>query len=275
MARRPRLDAPGSFHHVWSRGVDRRDVFLDDLDRRVYLDRLSVVLPAEGVACFAWALLSNHVHLVLRSGDRPISKAMHRVGTAYAGHFNARHGHEGHVFERRFGSRLVRDEGDLCSLVRYVHRNPFVARLVDSLDALARFRWSGHAALCGERPGEPFHAVREALALFGDSEGSARAELKRRMASCDLGVPAEVVPDAARAAFERLIRETCDELGADEWEVRNGRRSREASLAREAIARIARRELGLADRVVADALGVSRQALWNRIGPRHAPTAGT
>jgi len=266
MPRRPRLDAPGAVHHVWMRGVDRRDLFRDDADRRVFFARLSTVLPEERVACFAWVLMTNHVHLVLRTGRRPLARAMHRTLTAYAGHFNARYGHEGHVFDRRFGSRRVDDDGDLRNLIRYVHRNPVSAGLVRSIAALARWPWSGHRALCGDGPAAPFHSIGDALACFGPTPRAARAELRTCMEWTDAerGVPG----DLGEAALRSLVSSVCRELGADEWEVRGGGRSREASSARAAIARIARRELALPDVVIARALGVTRQAMWRRIGAR-------
>jgi REP element-mobilizing transposase RayT len=266
MPRRPRSDAPGTAHHIWLRGVERRALFLDDLDSGTYLDRLGQVLPEERVRCLAWTLMDNHVHLVILSGDRSISFAMHRIGTAYARHFNERHGHEGYVFQGRFGSRLVEDDGDLRNLVRYVHRNPLVPGRVASLVDLERHRWCGYGASIGRLPAEPFHDVAALLLLFGDSAGVARDALRDAMQDERVVAPS-VDDEGMRVA--KLIEAVCRERGVDEGALRAGVRTRDVTAARVVIAHIARRELGVSDGEIAVAVGVTRQALWRRLGRRH------
>lgn len=266
MPRRPRCDAPGSAHHVWLRGVERRSLFLDDRDAGVYLDRLGRVLPEEGVRCLAWALMENHVHLALLSGDRPISHALHRIGTAYARHFNERYGHDGYVFQGRFGSRLVEDDADLRNLVRYVHRNPLAAGRVATLAALEHDRWCGHGAASGRLAAEPFHDVDALLLLFGESASAARSSLRDVMQ--DAPDPPTVRSDPCGEDLARLIASVCAERGVDERALRAGVRTREVAAARAAVAHLAHHELGLTNGEIAAATGVTRQALWQRLGRR-------
>jgi REP element-mobilizing transposase RayT len=266
MPRRRRSDAPGTAHHVWLRGVERRALFLDDRDEGTYLDRLGRVLPDEGVRCLAWALMENHVHLVVLSGDRPISHAMHRIGTAYARHFNERYGHEGYVFQGRFGSRRVEDDADLRNLVRYVHRNPLAAGRVATLDELEHDRWCGYGAASGRLVAEPFHDVVALLLLFGEPASVARSALRDAMQNEPDGVVRSADPSDAPLA--RLIASVCAERGVEEGALRAGVRARDVVASRAVIARLARRELGISDVEIAAATGVSRQALWRRLGPR-------
>lgn len=265
MPRRPRSDAPGTAHHIWLRGVERRALFLDDLDSGTYLDRLGQVLPEEGARCLAWALMDNHVHLVILSGDRSISFAMHRIGTAYARHFNERHGHEGYVFQGRFGSRLVEDDGDLRNLVRYVHRNPLVPGRVASLAELEGHRWCGYGAALGRVQPEPFHDVAALLLLFGESASAARAAMRDAMQ--DERVVAPSVDDGGMR-LAKLIDAICREHRVDGCALRAGVRTRDVAAARAVIVHLARRELGIGDGEIAAAVGVSRQALWQRLGRR-------
>jgi REP element-mobilizing transposase RayT len=149
MARRPRDDAPGAAHHVMLRGIERSPIFLDDADREDFLRRLARLITELGFLCFAWVLMPNHVHLVIRSGPVRISRLMARLGTGYARYFNERHERVGHLFQNRFRSRRAIDDADLMGLVLYVTRNPLEAGLVADPLELERFPWCALGALMG------------------------------------------------------------------------------------------------------------------------------
>jgi putative transposase len=91
MPRKARIDAPGALQHVIIRGIERRKIFRSDYDRHNFLDRLSALVPAARIDCFAWAMLDNHVHLLLRTGATPISVFMSRLLAGYAGWFNRKY----------------------------------------------------------------------------------------------------------------------------------------------------------------------------------------
>jgi len=181
MARVARVVGGGVAQHVMVRGIERRRIFRDDLDRRDFVARLDRILPEEGWSCFAWALMPNHVHLVMQGSGRNLSRVMARLGTGYARGFNARHGRSGHLFQNRFKSRVVVDDADLLAVVVYTHRNPLEGRLVPSVRALESYPWCGHPALVGRRPGHPFEAVSACLGLLADDPSIARGRLDRWM----------------------------------------------------------------------------------------------
>jgi len=104
MRRGPRLDAPGALHHVMARGLERRVIFRDERDRRDFIDRLAALAAARAVAVYAWALLPNHFHLLLRTGQLALARAMRSLLTGYAGAFNRRHRRHGHRFQNRYKS---------------------------------------------------------------------------------------------------------------------------------------------------------------------------
>ncbi len=110
MARVARRDAPGAIHHVLLRGIEGRRIFLDDDDRGDFLDRLARQIAEGRGSCFAWTLMPSHVHLLLRTGERPLSEVMRRLNTGYARAFNLRHRRSGCLFQDRFCSILVEDE---------------------------------------------------------------------------------------------------------------------------------------------------------------------
>jgi putative transposase len=149
MPRKARLDAPGALHHIIVRGIERRNIFRDDADRDDFLERLGGILRDSRTRCFAWALVPNHFHLLLRTGLVPISSVMRRLLTGYAITFNLRHRRRGHLFQNRYKSILCQEDAYLLELVRYIHLNPLRAKLVPDLKALNRYRFCGHGALLG------------------------------------------------------------------------------------------------------------------------------
>ena len=173
MPRQARLDAPGVLHHVICRGIERRPIIRDDTDRAAFIARMGQVLAATGTPCYAWAILPNHVHLLLRTGAIPLTTVMRRVLTGYAGAFNRRHHRHGYLFQNRYKSILCQDEPYLLELVRYIHLNPLRAKIVPDLAALDRYPWAGHSALVGRTP-RPWQAVRDILVHFGSRPAAAR-----------------------------------------------------------------------------------------------------
>jgi putative transposase len=174
MPRAARIDIPGVLQHVMARGIDKTNIFVDDADRAAFVARFSRLLQATGTQCLAWALLSNHFHLLLRPTREKLSLFMRRLLTGYAVTFNLRHRRTGHLFQNRYKSIVCEEEPYLLELVRYIHLNPLRAGLVADVEGLDRYRWSGHAGIVGISPlaGQEFAEV---LALFGQRTKTARA----------------------------------------------------------------------------------------------------
>lgn len=178
MPRGPRLDAPGTLHHVMVRGIEGRALFRDDVDRAAFVDRLAVLAAISGLAVYAWALLPNHAHVLLRTGTLPLSRVMRRLLTGYAGTFNRRHRRRGHVFQNRYKSIVVEEEPYFLELVRYIHLNALRANVVPDLNALNRYPWTGHSALLG-RQARAWQAAAPVLARFAPRAGAARSRYLR------------------------------------------------------------------------------------------------
>ncbi len=149
MPRGPRLDAPNVLHHVMARGIERGKIFWDDRDRDDFVSRLAKLANAGAVIVYAWSLMPNHFHLLVRTGNLPISNAMRRLLTGHAVVFNRRHRRAGHLFQNRYKSIVVEEEPYFLELVRYLHLNPIRAGIVRDLDHLDRWPYSGHSALSG------------------------------------------------------------------------------------------------------------------------------
>lgn len=181
MPRGPRLDAPEVLHHVMARGLDRQLLFRDDRDRDDFVARLGELAEMDAIRVYAWALLPNHFHLLVRTGKRPLARAMRSLLTGYAGVFNRRHRRRGHLFQNRYKSITVDEESYLLELVRYLHLNPLRAGVVRSMHDLDRYPYSGHVALVGTRE---FHwqATGEILGRFGAKGANARRKYRAFMA---------------------------------------------------------------------------------------------
>ena len=151
MPRQARLDAPGGLQHVMARGIERRKIFLDDKDRTSFLERLALILEETQTQCYAWALIPNHFHILLRIGTTPLSTVMRRLMTGYAVTFNIRHRRSGHLFQNRYKSVVCEEDTYLLELTRYIHLNPLRARLVEDLKSLDKYQWAGHSAILGRR----------------------------------------------------------------------------------------------------------------------------
>ena len=172
MPRQARLDAPGTLHHVILRGLERGAIVKDDVDRAAFLSRLGAVSLATGTPIYAWALLPNHAHLLLRSGPTGLPRVMRRLLTGYAVTFNRRHKRAGHLFQNRYKSIVVEEDAYFRELVRYIHLNPLRAKLVPDLRALDRYPWGGHATVVGRIP-RAWQDRRTVLSWFGSTEGRA------------------------------------------------------------------------------------------------------
>jgi REP element-mobilizing transposase RayT len=273
--RRTRLDAPGVIHHVMMRGIDGARVFRDAADRSSFVDRLARVLVEGGAPCLAWALMPNHVHLVVRSDVGSLSRVMRRLNTGHALWFNRRWNRRGYLFQGRFRSEIVDSDSYLRRVIRYVNRNPLEGGLVASLEELASFPWGGHAGLIGARDPQPFEAVAETLAFFDPEAARARERLLEWMALPDGGGAIRVLAAAVPGELDRplgtTLTEVSDVLGVDELvtaicahyrltreELRSRRRSRLILRARAVLAYWGVMRLGLLGRSVAAVLGITR-----------------
>jgi putative transposase len=177
MPRRARIDAPGALHHVICRGIERRKIFREDSDRDDFLMRLGTIFSETQTLCYAWALMPNHFHLLLRTGSAPIARVMRQLLSGYAGRFNRLHRRAGHLFQNRYKSILCQEEPYLSELVRYIHLNPLRAKQVATLKGLDRYRYSGHSGLMGHR-GNDWQAIDAVLRVFGKSLSMARRQYR-------------------------------------------------------------------------------------------------
>lgn len=176
MPRRARRLAGSGIYHVMLRGVNRDSIFLEDEDFEWFLAALARVKEASGCQVFAYCLLPNHVHLVVRALGEPIGLVVKRLGVRYSGWFNRKYGRVGHLFQDRFRSEPVEDDAYLVTLLRYVWNNPVEAGLAERPD---HYRWSSRRLLGQDSAlidGRPLQALLPVDALSGLAAPAYRPE---------------------------------------------------------------------------------------------------
>jgi len=124
MPRSTRKQSKTGVYHIIIRGINKQDIFQDDEDKKVYLDRLSRYKNESVFELYAYCLMRNHIHLLVKEVDESISGIMKRIGTSYVYWYNNKYDRVGHLFQDRFKSETIEDDAYLLAVVRYIHQNP-------------------------------------------------------------------------------------------------------------------------------------------------------
>ncbi|MDI6687380.1 MAG: transposase [Desulfobacterales bacterium] len=173
MPRQARLDAPGTLHHIIIRGIEKKKIVSCDKDRQDFVARMGAIALETETSIYAWALMNNHAHILLRSGSSGLSRYMRRLLSGYAISYNRRHRRHGHLFQNRYKSIVCEEDSYFKELVRYIHLNPLRAKIVDNLTKLDHYRYCGHSVLMG-RVKNDWQNRYYVLKLFGPKEGEAK-----------------------------------------------------------------------------------------------------
>ena len=240
MARALRDDYPGALHHVFLRGVDRMPIVRDSLDYQRFVEFLEGAAARTGIECHGWTVMPNHYHLIVGSPDGTLSRGMHWLNSQHARLFNQRHNRVGHLFQGRFGSRVITSDADLLGIVRYLALNPVRAGLVeDPTD----WKWSSYGFLQAPHSAPSFLRVAPIMqALAASSDPLRDLDLLVRG---DLPSPHRIA--SPRPSLSEILR-----VGENE----TLRAAIELGYAQTAIAR----ELGISQPTVSRRLRLVRQA---------------
>lgn len=151
MTGKHRIEFPGALCHVFSRGNNKGDIFLDDKDYNVFLKKLREVQEEKPFYLYGYCLMPNHFHLLLGTIDEPLSKIMQMLLRYYALYFNSRYEKVGHLFQSRYKSIICENERYLFKLLQYIHINPVEAGLVKDIND---YKWSSHQYYIGQKKNE-------------------------------------------------------------------------------------------------------------------------
>jgi putative transposase len=143
MSRPLRIAYPNAWYHVMNRGRRAESIFLDKRDYDVFVELLRETSEAWNIQIAAYCMMPNHYHMLVRTPEGNISRAMRHVNGVYTQRFNSRHNYDGQLFRGRYRSILVNGDSYLLQLVRYIHRNPLKAGIVEDMNV---YPWSSHKA---------------------------------------------------------------------------------------------------------------------------------
>ncbi|MEH7236636.1 transposase [Bacillus sp. JJ1562] len=134
-------------YHVIIRGINRQTIFEEEEDSLKFLETLKRLKDRCGFEIYAYCLMGNHVHLVIKEGDEEIGSIMRRFGASFVYWYNLKYERNGHLFQDRFKSEVVEDLSYLLNVIRYVHQNPLKAGIVGDISS---YLWSSYGEYIGK-----------------------------------------------------------------------------------------------------------------------------
>ncbi|WP_094549390.1 transposase [Petroclostridium xylanilyticum] len=140
MPRIAREKSSSGIYHIMVRGINQQDIFEDDEDRQRYIETLERFKKETNFEIYAYCLMNNHVHLLIREKEVEISKILKKIGTSYAYYFNWKYERNGHLFQDRYKSETVESNSYFCMVIRYIHQNPVKA----GLSSMEDYKWSSY-----------------------------------------------------------------------------------------------------------------------------------
>ncbi len=141
MPRKPREQSPMGIYHVIMRGVNRQIIFKNKEDRIIFLEKMDKFRENDEYKVFAYCLMDNHIHLLLQELNAPLSNSIKRICSSYVRWYNNKYERIGHLFQERFRSEVVDNEGYFLTVLRYIHQNPIKAHMVTDV---SEYPWSSY-----------------------------------------------------------------------------------------------------------------------------------
>ena len=147
--RNARVKSSTGIYHIMMRGIDKRFIFLQNQDHKQFLIQLKRAKAKSDGKVLAYCMMQNHVHLLLKEGGEEIGNTVRRINVGYAKYHNSTHDRVGHLFQGRFKSEAVNDQGYLYTVFRYIHQNPLKAGLVNEI---GDYPWSSYGEYLRKNP---------------------------------------------------------------------------------------------------------------------------
>ena len=137
MSRQARKKSESGIYHIMLRGINRQQIFEDEEDRQKFLDTLENYKDLCGYTIYAYCLMGNHIHLLLKQGKEDLTLVFKRIAGSYVYWYNWKYHRCGHLFQDRYKSEPVEDDGYFLTVLRYIHQNPVKARICKKAEEYA------------------------------------------------------------------------------------------------------------------------------------------
>jgi len=173
MPRYARKKCENQVYHIMLRGNNREKIFIDKEDKSKIINTLGDKKKAGEYYLYAYCVMDNHIHLIIKEGKDPVDRTIKRIATSYSHYFNKKYKRTGHVFQERFKSENIEDEKYLLTAIRYVHQNP----LKPCIDTVEGYKWSSYSDYMGD--GRKITDTVEILSIFSNYQEKARIEFAR------------------------------------------------------------------------------------------------
>ncbi|MEE9611810.1 MAG: transposase [Desulfatiglandales bacterium] len=173
MARQLRIEFPGAWYHVTSRGYERKKIFVDNKDRQKFLAILAANVEIYRIQVLAYVLMENHFHLLFMTPEGNLNVFMHRLNTTYTVYFNSRHRRAGHLLHGRYKSIVIDADSHLVEISRYLHLNPVrikkfsKKKIAFKRKILSNNPWSSYHGYSSLGKREPFMSYEPVLSAMG------------------------------------------------------------------------------------------------------------
>ena len=187
MGRQLRIEYPGAYYHVTTRGNEKKDIFKSKRDREKFLSYLESAVVRYGANIHAYCLMSNHYHLLIETPSGNLSQVMQHINGAYTNYFNAKRKRAGYLFQGRYKALVIEADEYATELSRYIHLNPVKSGMVGGPD---EYRWSSYQDYTGVRKAPEWLTTDFILGMFGKSDGLAQKQYRQfveELAGTDLG----------------------------------------------------------------------------------------
>ena len=139
MPRIARTKSNTGIYHVVLRGINRQRIFEEDQDNKKYLETIKRYRKTSGYEVYAYCLMSNHIHLLMKEGKEDLGITFRRIGASYVYWYNWKYSRRGHLFQDRYKSEVVETDSYFLTVMRYIHQNPIKAGIVKEIQT---YPWS-------------------------------------------------------------------------------------------------------------------------------------
>lgn len=262
MPRQARIKSSTGIYHIMIRGNEKKEIFKDNSDRIRFLDTLQKMREDANYSIYAYCLMNNHVHLLIREGEDSIQRSMKRICVSYVAYFNNKYERIGHLFQDRFKSEAVENEPYALAAARYIHNNPVKGGMVSMPED---YEWSSYKEyIDGIESRQGLVERNFLLSILSDSEGRAaemfaeftKQSTTERFIDCDED---KLKPGGScRRDLRAIVEEMLEKYGHSLESIRKSRNKNE----RNEVIRAVKEKSGVSVRELSLVLGVSKDVVF-------------